>query len=80
MGDMADYYDEREEPFDTRPQPEEGEWITADGECIKVTKMEPMHLRNTIRYLQRNHDGSEWAEDWIDVFQDELDRRRSESS
>lgn len=53
---------------------EMGIWTTKDGRQIPVEEMTTRHIKNTIAYLKRLDD--EVYELWIDVFEEELNRRK----
>ena len=52
-------------------------WETKDGRLLHVEEMTTSHIKNTIAYIQRNWD-IELYQPWIDVFNDELERRNNE--
>ena len=49
-------------------------WETKDGRLIPVEEMTTSHIKNTIAYIKRNWD-VELYQPWLDVFNDELERR-----
>jgi hypothetical protein len=69
-------------------------WITREGKCLKVSEMHTLHIQNAIKLLHEtiqsrdysaisiNLDGelSDYYEtlDWIEIFGDELERRKKE--
>ena len=60
---------------------EDGEWTTKGGGTICVTKMSVPHLRNAKRLAERNAkeatftDLQEKWQDWVELFERELDKR-----
>lgn len=50
-------------------------WKTKDGRCIPVEDMTTSHIQNTIAFLRRK-DSPEIYQPWVDVFNEELERRK----
>lgn len=56
---------------------QDGIWTTKDGRRIPVRDMTTSHILNTIAYIKRNWD-TDIYQPWIDVFEEELERRNHE--
>lgn len=66
-----------------RPDSVNYEWVTAQGEVLQVSDMKTEHVKNCIIYLEDRMDnyGDDTVSgltctDWIDIFLQELERRR----
>ena len=66
-----DEYQRREE---IKEDAESGYWETKDGGIIHVSKMETSHIKNCIRFIERN-DKTDMYYPWIVRFKEELKAR-----
>ena len=55
-----------------------GVWATKDGTEIRITEMSDSHLRNAIAMLKRNNDEFNLNLPWIEVMEEELERRAND--
>lgn len=82
MGDMAEYYDEREPWMDAYdPDKEERDardniWIDINGKYKHISRMETRYIKNCMAMIKRK---DEWRECYLKVFQEELDRRKKKA-
>lgn len=90
MGDMADYYMERDFLFDldnegqhdSEPITSETEWRTKDGQRVRIRDMTDSHLLNTINVLRgKSRKGTTFKTDdvrrreWLNVMANEAYKR-----
>lgn len=54
-----------------------GVWTTKDGTQIPVEDMTTSHIQNTIAFIKRT-DQTDMYLPWVEVFEEELERRGSE--
>ena len=65
--------DAMDREYDMKNRLSRGVWVTKDGKAIPITEMETSHIKNTIKWMEKND--FEYEDEYKRLLTQELNRR-----